>query len=212
MQDTVSQVEVWMRPLSPCAACRRGVRQGAPGRKGVGEKHSAEHAAGDRPWCEGGRAMGGVGWVGGGVVSADGAIASIDCQPRAALVLLNRSPRQQTVRVTLQQLAEGTGLESWRDVLRSRVLCVGASVRDVWKHSGPPFVDSDTSLHNMFMGVDCDVGARADEAADHELRGALEVVVGENAAFMGIAKLRAVDPIITPLSPRHGEEHAVWGR
>ena len=200
MQDTVSQVEVWMRPLSPCAACRRGVRQGAPGRKGVGEKHSAEHAAGDRPWFEGGRAMGGVGWVGGGVVSADGAIASIDCQPRAALVLLNRSPRQQTLRVTLQQLAEGTGLESWGEVLRSRVLCVRASVRDVWKHSWP-------LLSNIIMGVDCDVRARA----DHEFRGALEVAVGPHAAFMGIATLRAVDPIITPLPPGHDEEHAVWG-
>ena len=198
-----------MRPLSPCAACRQ-VLQGAASRKGVGEKHSTEHAAGDRPLVEGGRAMGGVGWVGGGVESAGGAIASIDCQPRAALVLLNRSPRQQTVRVTLQQLAEGTGMESWREVLRSRVLCVGASVRDVWKH--PPFVDASTVHEHMIMGLDCDAGARAHEAAGQEFRGALEVAVGENAAFMGIAKLRAVDPIITPLSPtRHGEEHAVWG-
>ena len=60
-QDTFSQVEVWMRPLSPSAACRQSVRQGAAaGREGVGE-HFAEHAAGDRPWGEGDRAMGGVG-------------------------------------------------------------------------------------------------------------------------------------------------------
>ena len=197
-QDAASQVEVWVRPLSPSASsCRRDVRQGATsGRQGADETRWTVQAAGDRPYSEG------PGTVGGGAVSADGVMGAVDCQPRAALVLLNRSPRQQTVRVTLQQLVQGTGLESWGDVLRSQMLApVRVSVRDLWKHAGP----------QAFVGVDAGGEARAGIAgpAGNELAGALEVAVGATTAFMGVATLLSVDPIITPLPP--GEEHAVWG-
>ena len=85
-QDTAKQIEVWIRPLAPLATCDM----------------SARHE----------QTVAGVGW--GHTGEDEEGLEALKCQPRAALVFLNRSPRAQKMQVTIQALTQSSGLESWK--------------------------------------------------------------------------------------------------
>lgn len=160
-QDTAKQIEVWIRPLAPLATCDM----------------SARHE----------QTVAGVGW--GHTGEDEEGLEALKCQPRAALVFLNRSPRAQKMQVTIQALTQSSGLESWKTVFRDRMVA-HMSVRDIWKHSELGVVPTD--------------GAG-------KMQGNLEMHVAARSAFMGVVTLCVADAIVTPLPPEQAQDQVVWG-
>lgn len=118
------------------------------------------------------------------------------CQPRAAIVVLNKHPTAaHEVLVTMRQLAESSGLESWAAALRKRVVA-RVLLRDLWKHQ--------EIAHTAMRPPQT--------LADSEDFGRLSLEVGSHSAFMGVLSLCIADAVFPSLLPGDADEqHRVWG-